>query len=872
MRAPAPDEDPLEPLEPDLNEPAAPRPDQPTKLVLVNVPSASWKKRLFKFFGFCLLTAVTAAGMGYVVLYLKFADGLPEVPRVDEYRPRTLSEVYTQDAVLAGEFYNQRRKVVPYDRIPKRLVQAFIAAEDSDFFDHFGVDVLGTARAAFKTVLKKVTGKGSVQGGSTLTQQTAKALLIEAEGYKSSTEKSLKRKIREALLARRLEAALTKEQILYLYLNNVYLGHQSYGVQAAAENYFRKDVKALTLGEMSLLAGLPQAPSKYSPFAHPEAAVKRRKYVLGQMLKKNMITQGEYDQAIAEDVQPYPVEDVFHGFAPYFTEEVRRSVVDRYGNKALLDDGLKIFTTMDSEKQRAAQDSVLNNLLAVDKRQGFRGPVMQLAKEPERKAFIEKSKEAMGDEKLTLGRYYVGLVTHIAPDDRTAEVNVGGQKAWLPVLGMRWARKVNSVQYYPRFLISKISSALKVGDVIVVKVVEKKNLTDDSEQESAELAKEVPESGVLVRLEQEPELQSALVSIDPHRQYLVAMVGGYDFDANEFNRAFQACRQPGSGFKPLEYSAALEKLGWTEATIIVDSPVVEHDPEHQTTWKPENYTEEFQGEVTVRHALVNSMNIPAVKTFVAVGIPTMVEWVKNLGLTTKLNEDFSSALGSSCVYPYELAQVYSTFDRLGVQKPTYFIRKVEDRYGRTVEDHTSYDDPWAGFVDRVAAGYARVFEPGRRVMSKETAWIIEDLMHGVVLQGTGAAAMALHKPAAGKTGTTNDSFDAWFTGFTHDLVTSAWVGYDLNPHPLGGYETGGRAALPIWLAYMKRALDGKPQPEFAPPPDFDVVRAHCDMKTGKLAPYGAKNSWDMWFKRGTEPKEKGLAPGQVDPSTYMMQP
>jgi penicillin-binding protein 1A len=855
-----------------MEAPAAQPKGKSSGLKLVNVPEARWYKRIFKFFAWCLLTAITAALLGYVGLYIKFSEGLPNIPKVDEYRPRTLTEVYTQDAVLAGEFYNQRRKVVPYDRIPKRLVQAFIAAEDADFFDHYGVDVLGTMRAAFKTAVKKLTGRGSVQGGSTLTQQTAKALLIEAEGYKTATEKSLKRKIREALLARRLESALTKEEILYLYLNNVYLGHHSYGVQAAAENYFRKDVKALTLGEMALMAGLPQAPSKYSPFVHPESAIKRRKYVLGRMLAKGMITQAEHDQAVAEDVEPYPVEDVFHEFAPYFTEEVRRSVVDRYGNKALLDDGLKVFTTMDSEKQRAAQESVLTNLLLDDKRQGFRGPVMQLAKDADRKAFIEKSKTALGDEKLTLGHYYVGLVSSISHDDKLAEVNIGGQKAHLPILGMRWARKVNPTQYYPRFLVDRISQALKVGDVIVVKVVEKKNLADDDVQESASLAKEVPETGTLVRLEQEPELQSALVSIDPHRQYLVAMVGGYDFDANEFNRAFQACRQPGSGFKPIEYSAAIEKLGWTEATIIVDSPVVEHDPEHQTTWKPENFTEEFQGEVTVRHALVNSMNIPAVKTFVAVSIPTMVDWVKNVGLTTKLNEDFSSALGSSCVYPYELAQVYSTFNRLGLQKPTYFIRKVEDRFGRTVEDHTSYDDPWAGFVDRVAAGYARLYEPGRQVMSKETGWIITDLMHGVVLQGTGAPAQALHKPAAGKTGTTNDAYDTWFTGFTHDLVTTAWVGYDLNPHPLGIYETGGRAALPIWLAYMKRALDGKPQPEFAPPPTLDVVKEHIDMKTGKLAAWGSKNSWDMWFKKGTEPKEKGLAPGQVDPSQYMMTP
>jgi penicillin-binding protein 1A len=871
MRAPLPP--------PEQQDPPGPR--QPTKLVLVDVPPPRWWKRFFKFFAFMALTGATAALFVAGFLYWKYSDGLPDIPQVDQYRPPILTEVVTQDAVLAGEFYNERRKVVPYERIPKRLVQAFIASEDSSFFDHFGVDVLGTGRAAFKTIMKKVTGRGSVQGGSTLTQQTAKAVLVSAEGYKSATEKSLKRKVREALLATRLESALTKEEILYLYLNNVYLGHHSYGVQAAAENYYRKDVKDLTLGEIALIAGLPQAPSQYSPFVHPEAAIKRRRYVLGRMLTEGMITKAEHDQAVAEEVHVYPVEDVFHEFAPYFTEEVRRNVVDRYGNKALLNEGLKVFTTMDSEKQRAAQEAVLANLLVVDKRQGFRGPVQQLPNADARKAFIEKSKKVMGEEKLTMGKFYVGVVTSIAKDDQSADINVGGQVAKLPLLGMRWARKLNAEQYYPSVLINKVSSALKVGDVEVVRVVEKKDLYDDKEAYSESAAKEVPETGILVRLEQEPELQAALVSIDPHRQYMVAMVGGYDFDANEYNRAFQACRQPGSNFKPIEYSAAVEKMEWTEATIIVDSPIVEHDPEHQNTWKPENYGSDFVGEVVLRTALINSMNIPAVKTFIAlakylgnknevIGIQKIGEYAKELGLSTPINPDYSAALGSSCVYPFELANVYATFNRLGLKKPTYFVRKVEDRFGRPMEDHSAFDDPWASMQDRVAGGYARLYEPGVQVIAPETGWIVTDLMRGVVREGTGAPAQKLGKPAAGKTGTTNDSFDAWFTGFTRDLVTTSWVGYDMNPHPLGKYETGGRAALPAWVGYMKTALDGKPQPEFYPPANLDLVKLRIDTKSGKVASPGAKGSVDMWFKKGTEPKDAALAPGQADPSRFDM--
>ncbi|MFZ5470960.1 MAG: penicillin-binding protein 1A [Myxococcota bacterium] len=901
------------------------------------------------------LCGLTAAAVGVFGLYYHFSAGLPDIPRVDQYWPPIVSEVYTDDAVLAGELYSERRKVVPYERIPKRLVQAFIASEDSSFFDHGGVDVFGTARAAFKTAVKKATGTGSVQGGSTLTQQTAKAVLVTAElaqldadammseaeaqvppladpsdeavkaevaelkktqavgapvdveslreqvtsrlrkkaelerieavraayirlreertreAFKKATAKKLERKVREAILARRLEAALTKEEILYLYLNNVYLGHQSYGVQAAAENYYRKDVRDLTLAEMTLIAGLPQAPSRYSPFSNPEAAKKRRGYVLRRMLDEGMISQAEHDQANADEVKVYPVEDVFHRFAPYFTEEVRRDVSARFGSRVLLNEGLKVFTTMDSERQRAAQDAVFWNLLTVDKRQGFRGPLQKLTSPAERAAFVEKSKKVLGEEPLANNRFYVGLVTALDEKGLSATVQVGPHQGVLPLLGMRWARKVNAEQYYPAVMLTSVKQALTVGDVIVVRAVDKKEqLTDDGEQFDATLFKEVPPDVQLFRLEQEPEAQAAVVSIDPHRQYLVAMVGGYDFDANEFNRAFQACRQPGSTFKPLVYGAAIEQLNWTENTVIVDSPIVYDDPENQSRWKPANYTDEFEGDVLLRTAVVNSMNIPAVKTFIAVGIKNMVSWVKGLGLSTPMNQDFSAALGSSCVYPIELTQVYATFNRLGEKKPTYFIRKIEDRFGRTLEDHTAYDDPWAGLSDRIAAGYARLFERGEQVMSKESAFILTDLMRGVVKEGTGAPAMRLGKPAAGKTGTTSDSFDAWFVGFTQELVTAAWVGYDLNPHPLGRYETGGRAALPLWLGYMRRALEGREQPEFVPPASLDLVKVRVDYKTGKVASTGTRSFAEMWFKRGTEPSEVQPEKGQVDPNQFLL--
>ncbi|KFA93354.1 penicillin-binding protein 1A [Archangium violaceum] len=842
-----------------------------SKLVLDGVPPKRpiWV-RLLKFAAWATLTGATAAVVAVAGVYYHYSQGLPDIPKVDQYWPPIVTEVYTDDAVLAGEFYHHRRKVVPYERIPKRLVQAFIASEDSSFFDHYGVDVLGTARAATKTIRKKLGLGGSVQGGSTLTQQTAKAVLIAAEGYESATAKNLTRKIREAILARRLEEALTKEEILYLYLNNVFLGHHSYGVQSAAENYYRKDVRDLTLGEMTLIAGLPQAPSRYSPFKKPEAAKKRRSYVLRRMFDEGMITAQEREQADAEPVNVYPVEDVFHEFAPYFTEQVRRDVVDRYTNKTLLNDGLKVFATMDSERQRAAQESVLEGLMAIDKRQGFRGPVKQLTTEQERKEFIDNSMKAMGNEPLQENKLYVARVTKVEPEG--VEVQVGPHKGLLPLLGMRWARKVNPEGYYPGLMLTSARKVLNVDDVIVVRHVVKKELTDDNVQFDRKMDKEIPEGVPLFRLEQEPQLQSALVSIDPHRQYLTAMVGGYDFDANEFNRAFQACRQPGSSFKPLVYSAALEQLGWTGATIIVDSPIVEHDPENGVAWKPDNYSDEFLGDVLLRTALVNSMNIPAVKTFAAVGVKNMAEWSTRLGLTTPMNQDFSAALGSSCVYPYDLANVYAVFNRYGRKKPTYFIRKIEDRFGRTLEDHTAYDDAWAPLQDRVAAGYARLFEPGEQVMSPETGFITTSLLRGVVAEGTGGPAQKLGKPAAGKTGTTNDSFDTWFAGFTRDLVTVTWVGYDKNEHPLGRYETGGRASLPIWLNYMKPALAARPQSEFWPPEWLrDNMRLlRIDKKTGKIASSGTKDATNIWFKKGTQPEDVAPEKGAVGVQDFIM--
>ncbi len=819
------------------------------RLVLEGMPALQpFRRRALRWAIFVAIGVANGAVALLVGSYLYFSRRIPELPTEGEYRPPIVTEVISADGQIAGEFFEERRKVLPYDRIPKRIVQAFVASEDQNFFEHSGVDWLGTLRAAVNTyVLRR-----KLQGGSTITQQTAKAILISAEGFQAGTRRNLVRKLREFILAKRLEHAFTKEQILWMYLNGVYLGHHSYGVQAAAENYYRKNVQELTLEEAALIAGLPQAPSRYSPFSRPEAAKERRSYVLRRMHEEKMITSDERALAEQAKVDVHPVDDVFRETAPFYVEHVRRAVVDRYGNDRLLNDGLRVETAMDLEKQRAAQAALLRGLMEVDHRQGFSGPVARVAGE-ERSALAARLARAWPAGSIGVGDYCVGIVAKV--EEKAAEVEVGENRGLLPIAGMRWARKPNPEVSFSNALIARVPGALKAGDVVLLRRQTRDQLGKKEVELGTGRGKDVPEGPLLFSLEQDPKLQGALVSVDPWSGYVLAMVGGYDFEASEFNRAFQACRQPGSAFKPVVYSAAIEKLDFTPATILTDAPIVYRDEEN--SWKPQNYGEEFQGDVTLRTALVNSMNIPAVKAAQAlvdkVGPQALADWAKGLGITTPVKHELGSALGSSCVYPWEITNVYALFARYGEKRPSIFVKRVLDRYGNVLEDHSDWRDPWVPLEARLAAGLAEVSRPREQVMDARTAYIMVRLMREVATVGTGARAAALGKPAAGKTGTTNDSFDTWFIGFTHDVATGVWLGYDLNVTPLGRYETGGHAALPIWLGYMRAALAGREQPEFQAPEG--IVNVRIDPQTGK--PVSGARGVDEPFKLGTQPSRFG---------------
>jgi len=842
---------PMCPIEDPAPGEAPPAPPEPPRVVF-HPRRRSWLTYLVLSLALVLLLLAGAGAVGGVLAYRHFAQGLPEIPSLSEYRPPVVTELYSADGELTGELFEQRRKVIPYERIPRRLIQAVLASEDKTFFEHRGVDWLGTLRAAVNTYLLR----RRMQGGSTITQQTAKSLLVSAEGFEAGTRRNLRRKVRELILARRLEDAFDKEEILWLYLNSVFLGHHSYGVQAAAQNYFRKNVEDLDLSEVALLAGLPQAPSKYSPFSNPEAAKARRRYVLRRMYEEGAITAEERAKADQAEVKVYPLEDPFRDLAPFYAEQVRRQLVERYGNERVLNDGLRVEMAMDLEKQRAAQSAMLAGLMEVDHRQGYLGPVGHV-EGAERDELAQKLARAW-PEAPAVGEYAVGLVTRVDDAALTVRVEVGKTRGVLPIAGMRWARRPNPEQSYPDALISRPSVALKEGDVILVRRVERSELAAREPKERAHL---VPEAEVLFALEQEPKLQGALVSIEPFTGYVAAMVGGYDFDASEFNRAFQACRQPGSAFKPIVYSGVIEKLNYTPATMLTDAPVVYRDEASGVSWKPENFGGSFKGDVTLRDALVHSMNLPAVKAAAALGVDNLVAWAQNVGLGTPVKRELGSAIGSSCTTLWSLANVYALLDRYGEKGESTLVRRVQDRDGRLLEDHSAPRDPFVPLTSRLAAAAAEVERVPQRVMDPRSAFITVSLMHEVATVGTGAQAARLGKPAAGKTGTTNDSFDTWFLGFTRDLLAGVWLGYDQNEMPLGRYETGGRAALPIWLAYMQGALRDRPQPDFPVPDGIDFVA--IDPSTGKVAEDSERAVLEP-FKTETKPEPERPEKAKVE--------
>ncbi|MBW1802265.1 MAG: PBP1A family penicillin-binding protein [Deltaproteobacteria bacterium] len=756
-----------------------------------------------------IVIIVVLIGLGGASLWYVWSSNLPYIGSLKEYNPPIITEIYSNEGEVIGRFWDEKRIVVTLEQIPEHLINAFIAAEDARFFKHEGVDLLSIIRA----FLKNLRAGKIEQGGSTITQQVTKSLLLR------NPEKTYKRKVREATLSIQIEKNFSKERILFLYLNQIYLGHGAYGVEAAARSYFNKRAIDLNLAESTLLAGLPQAPSRYSPMLHYDLAKARQKYVLERMREEGFISGAQKQEALNTTVHLNRNEENPFDKAPYFTEHIRKYLETTYGRNMLYRGGLRVYTTVNIEMQHAAQAALKKGLLDLDKREGYRGPEQSLSPE-EIEAFRKSSPAgAPNDPPADVGAVVKGVVLDIHDEKACVDIGIGAQTGILKVSDMKWARKPNPEIAYYQAKVKKPGSVLKTGDMIQVRIKGAGPEPYDWE----------------LSLEQSPEVQGALLCMEAETGRVKSMVGGRDFSTSQFNRAIQSRRQPGSAFKPIIYAAALD-WGMTPGTIIIDSPYISKMKKDDDLWRPKNYKEKFFGPTLFRTALIKSRNVITVKILKKIGVQTAIDYAKNMGIESDLSPDLSLALGSSGLSLLEITRAYSVFANGGKLLEPIFINRIEDREGRVIEEnHPSAKD----------------------CISKDTAYVVTDLMKAVVMEGTGWRIRALKRPAAGKTGTTNDLRDAWFTGFTPGLVTGVWVGYD-DRKPMGRGETGSRAASPIWLDFMSSVLEEKPKADF-PAPET-VVFAKIDAKTGLLAsPYSKKTVFQA-FKEGTEPKKYSPKP------------
>ncbi len=792
----------------------------------------SWGTFLYFLYGTVIILSLI---FGIVVGggYLYIVRGLPKISSLQDYNPPIISTIYSHDNRKIGEFFKEKRIVVPTEKIPKMLVDAFIAAEDARFYKHEGIDFFSILRALFKNIEARTI----VQGGSTITQQVTKSLLL-------SPERSYLRKVREAILAYRIEKSLTKEEILYVYLNQIYLGHGAYGVEAAAENYFSKTCSELNLAECALLAGLPQAPSRYSPFRNFKRAKERQVYVLNRMLAEGYITNIQATEAINTPLDIKPRHNWYIEQVPYYTEHVRRYIEEKYGRKTLYEGGLRIYTAVGIEMQKVGRHAIQKGLSELDKRQGYRGPLQHLPPE-EFEDYSTKVGESLAENPLEPGKVTEGLVIAVDDEQKNVTVRIGGVKGILPLEHMRWARKPDPDVLHINALVSLPSEALSLGDVILVRIVsrledegrqETEGEPDDEENEGEPDDEE--NEGWILALEQIPEVEGALLCMEVETGLVRAIIGGRDFRTSQFNRAIQSKRQPGSAFKPIIYSAGLDR-GYTPATMILDAPIVFEDTEHDFVWKPKNYEDRFYGPTLFRSALAHSRNVVTIKILKDLGIDYVIDYARRLGIESPINRDLSIALGSSGTSLLELVGAYSVFAHQGYRMVPIFVTKVVDRNGDILEENNP---------------------EGESVISKETAYIVTNLLQGVVKEGTGRKVRSLNRPVAGKTGTTNNLYDAWFLGYTPRYVTGVWVGFD-NEKPLGKRETGARAAIPVWLSFMKGILTDKPVRVFPMP--NGIVFAKIDTETGLLAIPESKKTIFECFKEGSAPTEYTERPGLI---------
>jgi len=795
-------------------------------------------RRLYQLFLTLLTLFLTIALFSVITItsvYYYLEPKLPEVDVLKDVQLQVPLRVYSADNKLMAEFGEMKREPIQYNDIPEQLIQAVISAEDESFFLHPGVDYKGILRAVVHLI--KTGTKG--QGGSTITMQVARNFFL-------TRDKTYIRKVNEIFLSLKIEKELSKQEIMQLYMNKIYLGHRSYGIAAAAKVYYGKPLDSLSLEQYAMIAGLPKAPSKFNPITNPERATIRRDYVLSRMRKLNYISQTRYEQAINTKDDAEIHNPVIEVAAPYVAEMARAYMVEQYGNRAY-SDGYNVYTSISSTMQTAANQSLRSALMSYEHRHGYKGVIAHHELAPDTPILEQVD---LLTEYRPIGHLQPALVTAIAeaPPEQSKEKKKSKKKATnnqqallllkdgsTPMLKwkhIKWARKYfNEKRMGPK--LKRIEDVLKAGDVVFVEQLSN-------------------EEYVLAQI---PEAAGALVSLNPQNGAINALTGGFDYYHSKFNRVMQAKRQPGSNFKPFIYSAALNK-GYTAATLINDAPVVFKDNYLEGFWRPDNYSGKFFGPTRLRKGLIKSRNLVSIRILRDIGINYTIDYVKRFGFSAdELPKNLSLALGSATLTPMQIAQGYAILANGGFAVTPWFIERIEDSHQNSIFEQQyqsvcSKDYP----EDSCPADEAR---HAPRVAEEANIFLMTSIMRDVINHGTGKKALKLgRKDLAGKTGTTNDQLDAWFSGFNRQITTTAWVGFD-TPRSLGRREFGGTAALPMWMKFMEVALKDMPEQPLIVPPN--VVTVKIDSETGLLAAGNSNKTQFEFFVEGTEPQRSSIS-------------
>ena len=786
----------------------------------------------FLAFIFCVsMLGIFAGGAILVWVFYEFGRDLPDYRQLADYEPPVMSRVYAGDGRLIEEYAIEGRVFVPFSAIPKRVINAFLSAEDKTFYSHPGLDFFGIARAVVTNVEAQLNDRRMV-GASTITQQVAKNFLL-------SNEYSFERKIKEAILALRIEQAFDKDHILELYLNEIYLGFGSYGVAAAAMNYFNKSLDELSLSEAAYLAGLPKAPNNYHPIRLPKAARERRDYVLARMVDDGHISLAEANEAQRERIvvrRRQETEYVAGG--EFFAEEVRRRLVDQFGADALYRGGLAVRTSLDPKLQSIADRVLKAGLIDYDRRHGWRGPIARM---PLGAGWSDRLK-AFVPPPGAMENWQTAVVRRVT-NDSAAIVFSDGSSGTIPLSEMTWAREWRPDQKRGPS-ISRVDQVLLEGDIIFVEAV-----AENSDGAS------YPQGTFGLR--QIPDVGGALVALDPHTGRVLAMTGGFSYDISEFNRATQALRQPGSSFKPFVYLSALDN-GYTPSTLVLDAPFVMDQGPGLPKWKPKNYSGQYYGVSTLRTGIEKSQNLMTVRLAQAVGMDTVGEYVRRFGIADELPNNLAASIGSQETTLLRLTAAYAMLVNGGKKITPSLIDRVQDRNGMTIVRTDSRD------CADCESDRSYEFEPPEladvrtQITDPASAFQIVSILQGAVERGTGRRVRAVGKPLAGKTGTSNDSFDTWFMGFSPDLAVGVFVGFD-EPRTLGSNETGSTVTAPIFRDFMMDALANEPATPFRIPHGIVLVRV--DPSTGLVAAPGSRDAILEAFKPGTAPTQRTAVVG-----------